>query len=156
MPPEPTISIAQAVPTKPAAIDLIRELDCDLESRYPGEPCNGICAESFANDGGVFLLARVDHEPAGCGAVRPYDANRAEIKRMFVRPAFRGIGLGRRLLSELETIAADRGFHSLILETGKLMAEAIALYLASGYREIPRFGDYVESERSVCFQKEIE
>lgn len=149
------ITIAQAAPDKPAAVELVRELDVDLESRYPGEPCNGICARTFADGGGVFLLARVDHEPAGCGALRPYDDHRAEIKRMFVRPAFRGIGLARRLLAELETIAAERGFQSLILETGERMTEAIALYRKAGYWEIPRFGVYVESERSLCFQKDL-
>ena len=80
-------------------------------------------------------------EPAGCGALKFHGGAPAEIKRMWVTPAARGLGLGRRLLTDLEAHAAARGVRTLRLETNRALGEAIGLYRAAGYREVAAFND---------------
>jgi ribosomal protein S18 acetylase RimI-like enzyme len=80
-------------------------------------------------------------EPVGCGALKFHGDAPAEIKRMWVARAARGLGLGRRLLAELEAHAAARGVRTLRLETNRALVEAIGLYRAAGYREVPAFND---------------
>lgn len=89
--------------------------------------------------GGVLLLARVNGEPAGIGGVRDLDTGVAEVKSMFVVPAFRGTGLGRRVLTELERIAAARGCRGVRLDTSSYLTEAIGLYRSAGYDEVPAY-----------------
>ena len=91
--------------------------------------------------GGVLLLARVDGKPAGIGGVRHLGTEVAEVKSMFVSPAHRGIGLGRRILAELERIAAARGCRAVRLDTSSYLTEAIGLYRSAGYAEIPAYND---------------
>jgi len=90
---------------------------------------------------GLFLLATLHGEPAGCGALKFRPGARAEIKRMWVAPEARGLGLGRRLLTELEARAAARGVRTLRLETNRALTEAISLYRSAGYREVAAFND---------------
>lgn len=89
--------------------------------------------------GGVLLLARVDGEPAGLGGVRHLDTDVAEVKSMFVAPAHRGIGLGRRILVELERIAAEHGCRAVRLDSSSYLTEAIGLYNSAGYAEVPAY-----------------
>ncbi len=102
----------------------------------------------------MFAVGYVSGEPAACGAFRPHETA-AEIKRMFVAPAFRGRGLGRLMLQFLEGEAQRRGFVRAILETGIAQPEAIGLYRALGWQPIPAFGPYVGDPLSVCFEKNL-
>jgi GNAT superfamily N-acetyltransferase len=138
----------------PAASRLIAALDGELARQYPGLPINGIDVAAFEADGGVFAIGYVDGKPAVCGAFRPWE-DAAEIKRMFVMPAERGRGLGRRMLAFLEAESARRGFSRGVLETGNLQTEAIGLYRSMGWTPIPVFGPYVGSPISVCFEKRL-
>ena len=88
---------------------------------------------------GVLLLARVGGAPAGLAGVRHLDTHVAEVKSMYVDPAHRGRGLGRLLLCEVEEIAAGRGCTHARLDTSDYLEEAIALYRAAGYREVPDY-----------------
>jgi DNA-binding MarR family transcriptional regulator len=90
---------------------------------------------------GLLLVASLHAEPVGCGALRLHDNHSAEIKRMWVAPAARGLGLGRRLITELETHARGHRVRVLRLDTNRALAEAIALYRSSGYLDVPRFND---------------
>jgi DNA-binding MarR family transcriptional regulator/GNAT superfamily N-acetyltransferase len=90
---------------------------------------------------GVLLVARLRGEPVGCGAVKLHDGEPAELKRMWVAPAARGLGLGRRLLRELEAFAAGAGAPAVRLETNRALTEAIALYRSAGYDEVAAFND---------------
>ena len=94
-------------------------------------------------------------EAAACGALRPYDANTVEIKRMYVVPHLRGQGIASIVLNELEAWAAKLGYKVGILETGKRQPEAIRLYEKAGYIPIPNYGQYAGVENSVCMRKEI-
>lgn len=89
----------------------------------------------------AFLVARHQGEPVGCGALYRLDGKSAEIKRMWVAPRSRGLGLARRLLAALEAKARDHGFSRLCLDTNRALGEAQSLYRRSGYHEIARYSD---------------
>lgn len=92
---------------------------------------------------GLLLLARLRGAPIGCGALKLHGAAPAEIKRMWVRADARGLGVGRRLLAELERAAAAHGAPAVQLETNRTLTEAIELYRSAGYREVPAWNDEV-------------
>ena len=101
------------------------------------------------------VIAFVDEMPVSCGAFKVYESKMVEVKRMFTLPEFRGKGLASAVLSELEMWAAEVGFNSCILETGKKQTEAVAMYSRRGYHVIPNFGPYDGVEGSVCFEKKL-
>jgi DNA-binding MarR family transcriptional regulator/ribosomal protein S18 acetylase RimI-like enzyme len=94
---------------------------------------------------GLLLLARLDGEPVGCGALHLFPDAVADVKRMWVSPSARGLGLGRRLLTELEAEARARGVRLLRLETNDALGEAIALYHSTGFVEVDPFNDEVHA-----------
>lgn len=101
------------------------------------------------------LVAYQEGMPVGIGALRQYEPGSAEIKRMFVHPAYRRQGIAAALLAALEAWAAELGLAVCILETGRKQPEAIALYAKCGYERIPNFGPYVGVENSVCMRKQV-
>ncbi len=101
------------------------------------------------------VILYLNKTPAGCGAFKQYSADTAEIKRMFVKPELRGLGLAIAVLNELEKWAAECGFNNCILETGKKQPEAIRLYSKAGYEKIPNYGQYQNIENSLCFKKAL-
>lgn len=90
---------------------------------------------------GMLLLARVDGEAAGLGGVRHLDTGIAEVKSMYVAPAFRGTGLGRQILARLDEIALEHGCRAVRLDTSDYLTPAVALYRSSGYREVPAYNE---------------
>jgi DNA-binding MarR family transcriptional regulator len=90
---------------------------------------------------GLFLVGTLRGEPIGCGALKLHGSNPAEIKRLWVSSRARGLGVGRRLLGELESRAAGHGTRVVRLDTNKALTEAIAMYRSAGYREIDAFND---------------
>lgn len=107
-----------------------------------------------ANLNQVVVCYRKD-EPIGCGAFKAYDEHTVEIKRMYVKPAYRGKGIGLYILRELELWAAELNFSAVLLETGKRQPDAIRLYEKAGYSRIKNFGKYENVENSVCMMKRI-
>lgn len=101
------------------------------------------------------IVCYIDDKPVGCGAFKEYDQKRVEIKRMFVRPEYRGQGIGLNILKELELWAAALNYPECILETGKKQPEAIRLYQHAGYSIIKNYGQYENIENSVCMIKSI-
>lgn len=99
------------------------------------------------------LVVRLDGEPAGCGCFKPFLDGSVEMKRIFVPARFRGRGVVRAMMAELERWAAELGYRSAVLETGILQPEAIRLYEAAGYQRIPNYEPYVGVKESICFQK---
>ena len=135
-------------PRDPDARRCLRAYVEELSGRFDGgfDPARSISAadHEMTPPAGLFLVATLHGEPAGCGALKFHPGAPAEaagIKRMWVAPAVRGLGLGRRLLAELEAHAAERGVRVLRLETNQTLTEAISLYRAAGYREVPAFND---------------
>ncbi len=132
-------------PRDPDARRCLRAYVEELSGRFDGgfDPARSISAadHEMTPPAGLFLVATLHGEPAGCGALKFHPGAPAEIKRMWVAPEVRGLGMGRRLLAELETRAAAHGVRVLRLETNRALSEAIGLYRSAGYREAPAFND---------------
>jgi putative acetyltransferase len=128
-------------------------LEAELCQRYGGDSEPG--AKPTAEDTLAFFVAREDGVAIGCGGLRELQDGAIELKRMYVRPEDRGRGLGWLILITLEAEAARRGFTTIRLETGRFQPEAMALYRAAGYRQIPSFGPYDHGEHSTCFERRI-
>ncbi|GGN11079.1 N-acetyltransferase [Dyadobacter beijingensis] len=103
----------------------------------------------------TVVLAYENGAPIACGCFKAHDAGTIELKRMFVKPAFRGKGIASLMVAELEKWATELGYESIVLETGIGQPEAIALYRKLGYADIPHFGEFPEESRSVCLGKGI-
>jgi putative acetyltransferase len=136
---------------------LIAALNAELEGRYPEDGANHfrLDEDEVAPGRGVVVAAYRGGEPVGCGAVRKIDETTAELKRMYVAPAARGLGLGGRLLDALEHEARALGVTRLVLETGERQHEAIRLYERAGFARTERFGEYVGSPLSLCMEKRL-
>ena len=96
-----------------------------------------------------------DNKPVACGAIREFSPEATEVKRMYTLPAYRGKGIAKMVLAELEKWAAELSYKKCVLETGNRQPDAIGLYQKSGYKIIPNYGKYAGIENSVCFEKEI-
>ncbi|MBU3027090.1 MULTISPECIES: GNAT family N-acetyltransferase [Zobellia] len=101
------------------------------------------------------VIAYSDNAAVGCGAIKEFDTDSVEVKRMYVSPKTRGQGVATLLLKELEKWATELGYKSCILETGKRQPEAISLYTKNNYKTIPNYGQYEGMENSVCFKKDL-
>ena len=106
-------------------------------------------------EGVAFFVIRCNGEPAGCGGVQIYNAEYGELKRMYVRPQFRGSGLGKMMIAHIEAFVRQRGVPTLRLETGVQQLEAIGLYERSGFTRIGPFGEYRDDPLSVFYEKTI-
>lgn len=117
----------------------------ELAARFPGgfelHADDAPAADEIAPPGGCMLIARLFGEPVGCGMLRTLGPGTGEIKRMWISPEVRGLGVGRRLLAELERAAIARKLRTVRLDTNGSLAEALHLYRACGYREIPSYND---------------
>ncbi len=133
---------------------LVSELDKDLAIR------NGEANDFFAQYNKIdhiknVIIAIIDNKPVGCGAMKEYDNDTIEIKRMFVPIEMRGKGIAVEILNNLEKWAKEMNYSKCVLETGDKMPEAIRLYEKSNYKIIPNYGQYENIESSICFKKEI-
>jgi putative acetyltransferase len=139
------------------SVALIQALNAELSARYPEEGATHfrLDPEEVADGRGAFLVVRSDGRWVGCGAVRRIDERTGEIKRMYVAAEFRGNGIARRLLDELEAESKNLGLSRLVLETGERQPEALALYMRAGFMRIAAFGEYADSPLSVCMAKEL-
>jgi len=132
---------------QPLYADFIREADgplvydredagIDLDAEIAAGPPTDLVPPN-----GVLLLALADGEPAGLGGVRHLDTEIAEVKSMYVAPAHRGSGLGRRILARLDEIALEHGCNAVRLDTSDYLTPAVGLYRAAGYREVPAYNE---------------
>jgi GNAT superfamily N-acetyltransferase len=101
------------------------------------------------------LVCYENEVAVGIGAYKEYDSETAEIKRMFTLPEYRGKGIAKAILTELELWAKEEGYQFSILETGYLQKDAIGLYQKLGYEITENFGQYIGVENSVCMKKII-
>jgi DNA-binding MarR family transcriptional regulator/GNAT superfamily N-acetyltransferase len=139
------VEVATVDPEHPDARQCLRSYFAELDRRsqpgldstaaLPAEP------QEFRPPAGRFLVAYLRSKPIGCGGVKHRRDAPAEIKRMWVAEPARGLGLGRRLLGELEAYAARAGSATVRLDTNRALTEAIAMYHSSGYVEVPAFND---------------
>ena len=149
------VVIAREAPEQPDVMALIQALDAFHARLYPAASNHFADLSLLARPDVQFLVARIDGDAAGCGAVVPDRRGWGEIKRMYVRPEVRGRRIGARLLAMLESAAAGAGLPLLRLETGVHNGEALAAYGRAGYRPIPPFGDYAPDPLSVFMEKTL-
>jgi GNAT superfamily N-acetyltransferase len=143
-------------PDHPDAVALILELDTVLAPDYPPESRHGFSVDKLLRENVHFFVTYVQQQPAGCGGVLLVGTDYAEIKRMYVRDAFRGMGLGRLMLEHLEAFTQAQGIARLRLETGIYQAAALRLYEQMGFQRIPPFGPYWDDPVSICMEKVLE
>jgi GNAT superfamily N-acetyltransferase len=151
------LTIEPADVNGPDAVRLIARLSAELARRYDDsdDGTGDFRPGDVTGPRSGFLVARWAGEAVGCGAYRPLDEDVAEVKRMYVEPDFRGRGISRRILAELEAAARQAGYQAIRLETGIMQPEAIRLYETAGYRRIGNYGYYKDDPRSVCFEKAL-
>ncbi len=134
--------------------NLVTELDKDLSLR-DGEDHSFFAQFNKIDHIQYVVVAYQNDAPVGCGAMKPYDENTMEIKRMFVPLSHRGQGIASLVLAALEKWCGEIGYNRCILETGEKQPEAIRLYHKNHYRVIPNFGQYADVAGSVCFEKRL-
>jgi putative acetyltransferase len=142
-------------PDSPDALALITELEAHLEPRYPRQSRHGYSVEKLLTEQVAFFVLRSEGTPASCGGIQLVGTEYGELKRMYVRPQFRGLGFGKLLIGHLADYAHEHGVRLLRLETGIYQREAIGLYERMGFERIPPFGPYREDPLSLCFEKPI-
>jgi ribosomal protein S18 acetylase RimI-like enzyme len=150
----PTMIVAE----RPDSVDartLIAELEAYLTPLYPAESRHGFSVEKLLRENVAFFIIRQDGLAAGCGGIKLFGLEYGEIKRMYVRPQFRGLGLAKSMLKHLAAYAQERDVRLLRLETGIHQHEAIGLYERIGFRLIPAFGEYHEDPLSKFYEKQI-
>jgi DNA-binding MarR family transcriptional regulator/GNAT superfamily N-acetyltransferase len=137
------VEFASIDPAHPNAQHCLHAYFAELDHRFDKgfDPALSIPADEaeMRPPAGLFLVANLRAEPIGCGALKFHGKTPAEIKRMWVAESARGLGIGRRLLGELESHAANQGARAVRLETNKTLVEAINLYRSAGYVEVAAF-----------------
>lgn len=151
----PTLVIAPERPDTPDAVLLIEELEGELDPLYPSKSRHGYSVEKLITQGVAFFVLRVDGAPAACGGVQLFGTEYGELKRMYVRPQYRGLGLARRVISHLANYTRAQGVDLLRLETGIYQHAAIALYEKVGFYRIAPFGEYTDDLLSLYFEKRL-
>ena len=158
----PDLRIARVGFGHPDALALIEEVQEEYVARYGGRDNTPLDPMMFEPPAGSFYVLYLDGDPVASGAWRRRGdveafgtVEVAEVKRMYVAPRARGLGLARRMLAHLEQTARAAGARSMVLETGLAQPEAIALYESSGYTRIASFGHYRWSPQNRCFAKPL-
>ena len=152
------VTFAVTDPASPEARACMAAYFAELGERFDGgfDPGASLPATDtdLAEPSGLLLLARLHGEPVGCGALKFHGTGPAELKRMWVANRARGLGLGRRLLAELENQARRHGVTVVRLETNQALTEAITLYRSAGYAEVSAFSD--EQYAHHWFEKQLD
>ena len=138
----------------PDFIYLVKFLDADLAER-DGNDHAFYAQFNKINKINHVIVAYENDKPLGCGAIKAFEAQAMEVKRMYCTPESREKGIATQILNELERWACELSYTKCVLETGRRQPEAIALYKKNGYKLIPNYGQYIGMDNSVCFEKEI-
>ena len=150
-----TVEISLERPDSDDAKALIEELEAYLIPLSPPESRHGYSIEKLIKEEVPFFIIRDNGTPVACGGVKLFGTDYGEIKRMYVRPQFRGLGFAKLMLDHLAEYARNHGVAILRLETGIAQQEAIGLYERSGFRSIPPFGEYKPDPLSRFYEKRI-
>jgi DNA-binding MarR family transcriptional regulator/GNAT superfamily N-acetyltransferase len=151
------VEVATVDPSDPRARHCLRAYFAELNERFDAgyDPALGLPAddEELRPPAGLLLLASLHGDPVGCGALMFHDDRYAHLRRMWVAESVRGLGVGRRLLNELESCAVEHGARAARLETNKALETAISLYRSAGYVEVEPFND--EAYANHWFEKPL-
>ena len=150
-----TIDIGLADPRTPGIAALIHELDRYMSALYPAESNHLVDLDRLASSDVRFFAAAIKGEALGCGAIMLKNGY-AEVKRIYVSPGARGLGLGKLIIERLEQQTRAEGYRLMRLETGTLQPEALSLFAAMGFARRGPFGDYpVDDPYSVFMEKKL-
>ncbi len=147
--------VSPEAPDSPDARVLIDELTAYLTPLSPPESQHGYDIQKLLERMVDFFVVRIDEVPAACGGIEFFGDEYAEVKRMYVRPQFRGQGLGKLILDTLVAHARERNTPLLRLETGTYMTPAVKLYKSYGFYRIKNFGDYWDDPLSTFFELKL-
>jgi GNAT superfamily N-acetyltransferase len=139
------LKIGAEAPGHPDALWCLDRYFGELEQRFEGgyrRDMDPVVADAqFLPPGGLFLVARIDGRPVGCGAIKCVDSQLGEIKRIWVAGDARGRGIARQILEALEIAARDMGYRAVRLDSNRVLTEAHALYRSAGYSDCTPFND---------------
>jgi putative acetyltransferase len=152
-----TITVSPEDPSSPDAQALLNAFVEEVRQRYDQPPADvGYFDPARVSvPRSVFLIARVEGQAVGCGALVPMEDEIVEIKRMFVLPEKRGVGIAKKILDRLQDFAQQFDYDRILLETANKQPESIALYGKSGFYRVPNFPPFEDDPRAVCFEKRI-
>lgn len=148
------ISVQRTTHADPTFNALVTELDAGLRELY-GAKQSEYDVLNKGLEGASVVIALNQGKPVGCGCFKVFGPDAVELKRMYVQPSSRRLGVARQLLVELERWAREGGYAKTVLQTANKQPEAIALYEKSGYRHIANYGSYAGDEASVCMEKHL-
>ena len=151
----PEVHIGIEPPFEEDVLEMIEALDSYLASLYPSSSNHLVNLDSLMGKNVRFLVARVDGRAAGCGALLLDPRGYVEVKRMYVKPDARRLGIGAAVLRQLELLAVQENHTSLRLEAGVNQPEALEFYRRAGYIECGPFGDYALDPLSVFMEKTL-
>ena len=146
------LTITRERPDIPEVVTLVSELNDILEAHYPPESRHGFSIEKLLAQQVAFFVIRLDGTAIGCGGIKLFD-DFGELKRMYVRDAYRGNRYAEKLIDVLAQHALQHGITCLRLETGIHSTEALRLYERVGFVRIPPFGEYTDDPLSICYEK---
>lgn len=149
------IVISLERPDSEDAVALIEELEAHLDPLYPKESRHGYSVEKLLRENVSFFVIRDNETLIGCGGVQFFGSDYGEIKRMYIRPQFRGLGFAKLMLDHLSECTRSNGINLLRLETGIHQHDAIALYERAGFRLTQPFGDYKPDPLSRFYEKQL-
>ncbi|WP_165041736.1 GNAT family N-acetyltransferase [Dysgonomonas sp. ZJ709] len=133
---------------------LIKDLDDDLNRRN-GEMQSLYDGLNKIESLNTIVIAYDNNTPIGCACFKTFSTHSVELKRMYVNPDYRGLGVAPLILKEIEKWAGEIGFKEIVLETGLNQPEAIRFYTKNGYSKIDNYGRYIGNPNSVCMNKKL-
>jgi putative acetyltransferase len=149
------ITLAPENPLQEEVRELVAELDAHLSTLAPPEANYFLTVEQLAEPDTTVWVARDSGKAVACGALKRHSDRIGEVKRMYTRPGWQGKGIGRRVLGEILSAAAEDGLEELVLETGDRHPAAWAIYEKAGFNRCGPVLDYPDSEYSVFYHKQL-
>ncbi len=149
------IIVSQETPLQPVVRELIGELNAALLALTPAEHCYHMSVDEMADDATTVFVARKSGDALAVGALKRHPGNIGEVKRMYTRPAARGMGTGRKILNAVETLARNEGLEQLVLETGHDYTAAQKLYESEGFLSTGPVLDYIAGPFTAFYQKRL-
>lgn len=149
------VTLVQVTADHPDLNGITTKLDHYLLQVYPPSEIFGLDLTDSKNNKTIFIVAYFNEIAVGCGAIKPIDDEIVELKRFFVDPEFRNRGIATAILNDLENRALALNYSTIRLETGEKLPEAITLYQKHGYYPIDKYGEYVDCESSLCYEKQL-
>ena len=150
---DPVVEIIAVTTPDDGILEMVERLDAYMKEMYPPESTHLTPPEELSAGANRFFAVKVDGRLVGCGGIRVAGRDYAEIKRIFVDPSARGLGLAKALLNRLESESRSLGLLEMKLETGNLQPEAIGLFERCGYTQCPVFGNYPKNDPYSYFMR---